>query len=82
MMDSAKEALRKTIDLLSDEEARQILKFSQRLRRGSDGSQTLRRLAHDATFHVPSEVSVGFRIVKPIQGKGIAASKLLVKDRR
>ena len=82
MKKSAKETLRKTIDLLSDEEARQILEFTQHLRKGSDGSQTLRCLAKDAAFHVPTGAPTGFRSVKPIQGKGIAASRLLVKDRR
>lgn len=82
MMSSAKETLRKTVDLLSDEEARQVLEFTQRLRDRHGGSQTLRRLAHDAAFHVPAQAPSGFRAVKPIQGKGIAASRLLVKDRR
>jgi hypothetical protein len=82
MMNSSKETLRKTVDLLSNEEARQVLEFTQRLRKGSSGSQTLRRLARDAAFHMPAEASAGFRVVKPIQGKGIAASQLLIKDRR
>lgn len=77
-MNSAKETLRNMISLLSDEEARQILEFAQRLRERSGVSQTLRRLARDAAFSVPAEVSKDFRAVEPIRGKGIAASRLLV----
>ena len=82
MRDSTKETLRKTIDLLSDEEAQQVLEFTQRLRERRGASQTLMRLACDTAFHVPTEASPGFRSVKAIQGKGITASRLLVKDRR
>lgn len=81
-MDSVKEVLRKTVDLLNDEDAQQILEFAERLRQGHRCSETLKCLAHDAAFRVPTEAPVGFRAVKPIQGKGVAASRLLVKDRR
>ena len=81
-MGSAKETLRKTIDLLSDEEARQILDFTKRVREGWSDSQTLKYLAHDPAFRIPSVSSLGFRTVTPAKGRGIAASKLLVKDRR
>lgn len=33
-------------------------------------------------FKIPVKKPKAFRIVKPIQGKGIPASELLVKDRR
>jgi hypothetical protein len=79
---SAKEALRQTVETLNDEEARHILEFAQRLRRGKSRSQTLRQLAHDPAFHVPRPGSSGFRVVRPVQGKGLAASRLLVQDRR
>jgi hypothetical protein len=79
---SAKETLHKAIDLLNEEEARQILQVTRRLRRESGGSQTLKRLSQDVTFHIPAAGSVGFRPVKPIRGKGVAASQLLVQDRR
>ena len=81
-MKSAKEALRQTVETLSDEEARQILKFARHLRRGKSRSQTLRRLAHDPAFHVPRPGMNGFRIVRPVQGTGLTASRLLVQDRR
>lgn len=81
-MSSVKERLRNMIELLSDEEARQILEFIQRLRRKSDVSPILKRLASDPAFKIPSEGSKGFRVVEPIRGKGVPASRLLVEDRR
>jgi len=81
-MDSVKESLHNTIELLSDEEARQFLEFAQRLQRKSDVSLTLRRLADDPAFRIPSEASGAFRVVEPVQGKGIPASRLLVEERR
>ena len=81
-MDSIKESLHNTIELLSDEEARQLLGFVQRLQKENGVSLTLRRLASDPAFKIPSEGSGTFRVVEPIQGKGIAASRLLVEDRR
>lgn len=81
VMSSAKESLRHTIELLSDEEARQILEFIQHLLKKKDKSSTLRRLASDSAFKAPSERSGGFRVVESIRGKGIPASKLLEKDR-
>ncbi len=81
-MGSVKESLYKAIELLSDEEARQLLEFAQRLQKKSGISLTLRRLASDPAFRIPSEGSGAFHVVEPVQGKGIAASRLLVEDRR
>ena len=33
-------------------------------------------------FKIPAKRAKAFRVVKPIQGKGIPASELLIKDRR
>lgn len=81
-MNAVKEKLRKTIDLLSDKEARQIFEFTRRLREKSAVTQTLKALAYDTTFTVPSASSTKCRAVRPIKGKGILASRLLVMDRR
>lgn len=81
-MSSVKESLRDMIELLNDEEARQILELVQHLQKRNDVSLTLRRLARDPSFKVPSEGSGAFRHVEPVQGKGIAASRLLVESRR
>ncbi|HSE83323.1 MAG TPA: hypothetical protein VLB01_02095 [Thermodesulfobacteriota bacterium] len=81
-MSSVKESLRKTIELLSDGESRQVLEFAQSLRKKSDISLTLKRLTSDPSFKIPSEEGRGFHIVKPVRGRGIAASRLLVENRR
>jgi hypothetical protein len=81
-MKSAKEVLHQTVETLSDEEARQVFELAQRIRRSKRDSQTLRRLAHDPAFHVPRKGVSTFRAVKPIEGKGTLASRLLGQDRR
>jgi hypothetical protein len=81
-MQSAKEALHQTVETLSDEEARQVFELAQRIRRGKRDSQTLRRLAHDPAFHVPRKGASTFPVVKPVEGKGISASRLLGQERR
>ena len=82
VVSSVKESLHKTIDQLSDAEVRHLLEFAQCLQKRNGDSPTLRRLADDPAFEVPSEGSVAFRAVEPIQGKGIAASRLLVEERQ
>jgi len=81
-MKSAKEALRQTIETLSEEEARQVLDLTRRVRRGKQDSRTLRRLSHDLAFSVPRHSVSPFGMVTPVQGKGSPASRLLERDRR
>ncbi|MFC1713702.1 hypothetical protein ACFL6S_08540 [Candidatus Poribacteria bacterium] len=81
-MSSIKESLHDTIELLSDKEARQLLEFAQYLRKQTASSPTLKRLAGDPAFKAPLEGIGASQVVVPAQGKGIAASKLLVGDRR
>ena len=81
-MSTAKESLHHAIKLLNDEEALQTLMFIQRLRQGEGHSQTLKRLASEPTFHIPSEDLGGFRKVEALSGKGIPASQRVVEDRR
>lgn len=81
-MSSTKESLRDTIELLSEEEARQILEFVQHLQKKSGVPLTLRRLASDPAFKILVGGFRAFRMVEPIQGQGFAASRLLVGDRR
>jgi hypothetical protein len=80
-MNSVRESLRNTIELLSEEEARQVLEFVRYMKR-SDIPLTLRRLAGDPTFRIPTGGLGTFPVVEPIQGKGVAASTLLLEDRR
>jgi hypothetical protein len=81
-MSSLKELPRPMIERMSDAEARQLLEFAQHLQHRGDDSLTLKRLATDPAFKVPRHEVGAFRVVTPVQGKGIAASKLLVDDRR
>ena len=82
MMSSVKESLYTTIESLSDEQARQVLEYAERLRKRSEGSLTLSRLVSDAAFKVPLDRPGAFPVIQPIQGTGTDASKLLVEDRR
>ena len=81
-MDAVKESLRHMIEQMSDAEARQLLEFAQHLQHRRDDSLTLKRLATDPAFKVPTSGARDFPIVTPIHGRGIAASRLLVDDRR
>jgi hypothetical protein len=81
-MNSVIELLQHMIERMSDVAARQLLEFAQHLQHRRDNSLTLQRLATDPTFKVPGSGAKNFHVVEPIYGKGIAASKLLVDDRR
>ena len=81
-MNTIKESLYSTIKTLDDEEARQLLEFTMRLRKKTTALTTMMRLASDPTFNIPAEGMKAFEAVQPIKGKGVAASKLLVRERR
>lgn len=81
-MAAIKKSLRNTIDALSDEEARKVLTFARQFQKQNGSAKTLRRLANDPTFRVPSQRKENFRPIEPVKGKGIPASRLLVEDRR
>jgi hypothetical protein len=81
-MSSLKELLRPMIERMSDAEARQLLEFAQHLRHRRDDSLALKRLATDPAFKVPGSGARDFYVVAPIHGKGMAASRRLVDDRR
>jgi hypothetical protein len=81
-MNSDKELLRHMIEQMSDAEVHQLVEFAQHLQHRRDDSLTLKRLATDPAFKVPGNRGGAFRTVEPIEGKGIAASKLLVDNRR
>ena len=81
-MISVKELLCNIIESLNDDEAHRLLELAQNLQNNHEFSPTISRLASDPTFKVPSKIHGNFRPVKPIKGKGIPASQLLVEDRR
>ncbi len=80
MEKSVKESLHKTIETLSEEDCRQLLEFIQYLQQTIPSS--LKTLLKDPTFNIPSKGFGTFEVIEPIQGEGIAASKLLLEDRR
>ncbi len=66
----------------SNQKGHQIFVFARRLREKSRVTKTLKALACDTAFTVPRASSGKCRSVKPLKGKGIPASRLLVMDRR
>lgn len=81
-MTSAKEMLRSAIELLSESEAEEVEKIVRTLHRRRGISPTLARLAADPMFRVPSSTSGQFSPGRAARGRGVAASKLLLQDRR
>ena len=81
-MNSVKELLQHIIERMSDAEVRQLLEFAQHLQHRHDDSLTLKRLATDLAFKVPGSGARDFHVVEPVHGKGMAASRLLVDNRR
>ncbi|MBF0558061.1 MAG: hypothetical protein HQL08_04715 [Nitrospirae bacterium] len=81
-MSSVKAALHTKIESLSEQEARQVMKIVRVLKGKKEASLTLKTLAVDPAFKMPSKRSEPFRAIRPTQGKGIPASELLAKDRR
>jgi hypothetical protein len=81
-MNSVKELLQQMIERMSDAEARQRWEFAQHLRHRRHDSLSLKRLAIDPAFKVPGSGARDFYVFAPIDGDGMAASRLLVDDRR
>jgi len=89
-MTSAKEALRKKVDQLSEEEALEVLRLIATKESGrTTGSgvcltrEVIReRLAGKPTFRLPPPGAAPRRMGKRIQCPGIPASELLIADRR
>jgi len=82
-MSLVKESLYSVIEVLSDDEARRVLELIRQLRKKERGvSRTMKRLAVEPSFEMPAKAYRPFRSVEPARGTGIAASRLLVEDRR
>lgn len=89
-MPTAKESLRKQVDQLSEEEAREILGLisarGSRLAASMTANVTREgvreRLADRPAFRVPPADARPFRRRKRIQCTGTPASELLIADRR
>jgi len=81
-MSPVKEALRETIEHLSDEDAARLLEMARQLHDREAVQQVLQRLADDQTFLVPEDSSEGYAKFEPAPVAGEPASDLLVRDRR
>ena len=79
-MSAIKESLYQTIDQLNEGELLQVLEFAHKINKASEISQIKTSLDNDRAIKVPADNS--FRKVKPVCGKGISASELLVRDRK
>ncbi len=81
-MQSLKEALRETIEQLTEDEARQILEFLYALQKRNGITPTLAYLARHPALTLPRDGFKTFRRVEPVPARGLAASRLLIEDRR
>jgi hypothetical protein len=81
-MSPIKESLLKAIRGLSDEEAKRALAYVQSLHESSALARLRARLAGHPAITLPAVDAIAFRDVEPIEGRGVLASELLVRDRR
>jgi hypothetical protein len=81
-MSPVKESLLQAVQGLSDEDARRALAYVQSLQANDALGRLRARLAGHPAIAMPAADTVAFRDVEPIEGKGILASELLVRDRR
>ena len=79
-MSAIKESLYQTIDQLNEGELLQVLEFAHKINKASEISQIKTSLSNDPAIKVPADNS--FKKVKPMCGRGISASELLVRDRK
>ncbi len=68
-MPGTKEALREAIELLSEEEALEVLEFVRVLGRQSHGSLTLRRLLSDPAFTIRPSLAQFDRVTPAVRGE-------------
>ncbi len=82
VQNSVKELLHEAVDLLSEDEAKQLLELMREFQQRNGISLTLRRLAKDPMFKVPANPFEPFDMVEPAPVEGRPASELLIEDRR
>jgi hypothetical protein len=80
VQNSVKELLHEAVDLLSEEEAKQLLELIREFQQRNGISLTLRRLAKDPMFKVPTG-KIEFDDIEPIRAEGRPASEILSQDR-
>ena len=81
-MSAIKQTLIKQIEGMSDSDARQILRLTRKWNREKNGDRAFRELMKDPAIRMPKNLTREFKKIKPLRGKGIPASKLLIADRR
>ena len=81
-MSSALEMLRETVSSLSEAEAAKALEYIQRLRGGARNRELVNLLGDDPAIRVPVEPFAPLPPVEPVEGAGIPASELLIRNRR
>lgn len=83
-MNSLRESLHHTVDLLTEEEAGEVMDLIRNIRSRARESEsaTLRRLAGDPAFKLPADGFKPFGPVEPAAGQGQTAADLLIEDRR
>lgn len=81
-MSSLKQDLYATIDLLTDEEASQTLRFVAELKVRRILDKTPDSLGDDSAFRLPLSIHRAFSSIDPVRGSGADASRMLIEDRR
>jgi hypothetical protein len=81
-MSPTKESVVQAVLELPEEDARKALSYIRSLHAGRERGRLRARLATHPAITLPSDDSGGFSDVAPVQGKGIPASELLVRERR
>ncbi len=81
-MSPIKESLLEAVQGLSDDEAKRALAYVHSLHERSALARLRARLAGHPAIALPDVDAITFRDVEPIEGRGILASELLVRDRR
>ena len=81
-MSPIKESLLEAVQGLSDEEAQRALAYVEALHARDALGRLRARLAGHPAITLPAVDAIAFRDVEPIEGRGILASELLVRDRR
>ncbi|GEM_PF-4053298 len=76
-MDTIKELLHRSIDQMTESEAKEVLRFADRLQKSNDGEW----IQTHQSIELPDSKSA-YAKVSPLKMNGVPASSQLVSDRR
>ena len=82
METSVKDILREEIDRLTDDEAREMLEYTKKIRANNEKAEIVKCLSNDPAIKIPADIYKPFSKVEAVKGKGIPASELLIRERR